>query len=58
MLLYRAFALSHGTMSALTAALAGAERRRDQLARMLDDRGRTAAAMSTLLPNSKANSTR
>lgn len=49
MLLYRAFASSHGTMSALSTALAGAERRRDQLARMLDDRGRAAAAMNTLL---------
>jgi hypothetical protein len=58
MLLYKTFALSHGTMSALNAALAGTERRRDQLVRMLEDRGRTAAAMSKLLPQRNENTSR
>lgn len=50
MLLYKTFAMSHGTLTALDNALARAERRRDELVRMLNDRGRTAAAMSSLTP--------
>lgn len=50
MLLYKTFAMSHGTLTALDNALSRAERRRDELVRMFNDRGRTAATMNSLVP--------
>lgn len=48
MLLYQAFAMNIRTMDALESSLQRVERRRDQLVKMIEDRGRTTAAMSSL----------
>lgn len=49
MLLYKTFAMSHGTLAALEGALSRVERRRDQLVRMLEDRSRLGAGKNGLL---------